>query len=264
MRTVALLCAALAWPALADTAFTVRKMVRSDVPFGQGQCDIRLQVDNEVEVAVRGDRVSVRTISGREPRDDGSECNEPLPARDLRDFNFDVKDQRGDIALIEPPGPRNGYRAIVRIRDSKGGEGRYHFRLTWSLTGGFSQPLPRGRDRSPWQDSAPPVQSNVRYSGPGAGTYQRGSDRAIRLGQARVDVDRSGGARVVFEADDGRPLAFSGNLVRTERDSLVCEMSMGAGARGLMYIGVDNRGDVYRVSMDGDAGRERFRLSWRR
>ncbi len=260
MRTVAFLCAALALPALADTAFTVRKMSRSDVPFGKGQCDIRLQVDGEAEVAVRGDRVFVRTLSGREARDDGSECNEPLPARDLRDFDFEVKDRRGDIALVDQPGPRTGYCAVVRIRDPKGGEGRYHFRLTWSIAGGS---LSRGR--SPWQDgSRTAPSSTLRFSGPGSGSYQRGGDRPVRLGQARIDVDRSGRARVVFEADDGRPLAFSGNLVRTERGSLVCEMGMGAGARGLMYIAVDGGGDVSRVSMDGDAGRERFRLSWRR
>ena len=39
-------------------------MTRDDVPVGKGQCDIRLQVDGEVEVSVRGDRVDVRTIIG--------------------------------------------------------------------------------------------------------------------------------------------------------------------------------------------------------
>ena len=42
-----------ALPALADTRFQIRRMTRDDVPLGKGQCDIRLQVDNEVEVAVR-------------------------------------------------------------------------------------------------------------------------------------------------------------------------------------------------------------------
>ena len=62
MVTLALLlCVSL--PAWADTQFRARKMTRSDVPLGKGQCDIRLRIDNEAEVSVQGDAVSVRTIS---------------------------------------------------------------------------------------------------------------------------------------------------------------------------------------------------------
>ena len=78
MRKI-LLAILLAAPLLANTQFTIRRMTRNDVPLGKGQCDIRLQVDGEAEVSVEGDRVFARTISGRDPRDDGSECNEPLP-----------------------------------------------------------------------------------------------------------------------------------------------------------------------------------------
>ena len=66
----------LAMPVVADTAFRTGRMTRDDVPRGKGQCDIRLQIDKEAEVRVRGDMVFVRTVSGREARDDGSECNE--------------------------------------------------------------------------------------------------------------------------------------------------------------------------------------------
>src|SRR6266508_594860 len=91
-----------ALPVLADTRFQVRRMTRDDVPFGKGQCDIRLQVDNQVEVAVRGDMVSIRTLAGRDARNDGSECNAPMP-RDPQGFNFEVKDSRGDIRLLAEP-----------------------------------------------------------------------------------------------------------------------------------------------------------------
>ena len=134
-------------PALADTQFQARKMTRTDIPLGKGQCDIRLRVDNEAEVSVRGDMVNVRTISGRDARDNGSECNEPLPDRDMEGFNFEVLDRRNDIVLLAEPSRRNGFRAIVRIRDSAGGEGRYHFRLTWRMTGGQYPPdFGRGSD----------------------------------------------------------------------------------------------------------------------
>ena len=87
---VALLALCAALPALADTQFRIRRMTRNDVPPGKGQCDIRLQVDNEVDVSVRRDMVMIRTLSGRDPRDDGSECNAPLPDRNLEGFNFQV------------------------------------------------------------------------------------------------------------------------------------------------------------------------------
>jgi hypothetical protein len=132
-------------PVLADTQFRVRRMTRTDVPLGKGQCDIRLRVDNEAEVSVRGDMVYVRTISGRDARDDGSECNEPLPARGVSSFNFEVRDRRGDLALLSEPTQRSGYRAVVRIRDSESGEGRYHFRLSWQMDGGGSYPDDRRR-----------------------------------------------------------------------------------------------------------------------
>ena len=78
-------------------------MTRDDVPLGKGQCDIRLQVDNEVEVHMRGDQVTVRTISGQEARDDGSECNAPLPNRDVGGFSFEVKDSRNEIRMLAEP-----------------------------------------------------------------------------------------------------------------------------------------------------------------
>ena len=135
-----------ALPALADTRFQIRRMTRDDVPRGKGQCDVRLQVDDQVEVSVQGDGVFIRTLSGQDARDDGSECNAPLPPQDVRGFNFEVKDSRGDIKLVEEPSRRNGGRAIVRIRDSPGGFGRYHFRLSWDLLGSDRQ---GGGDRPP-------------------------------------------------------------------------------------------------------------------
>src|SRR2546430_7876283 len=102
MKLTALLMLSITLPALADLRFQARRMTRDDVPLGKGQCDIRLQVDNEVEVQVRGDMVFVRTISGRDARDDGSECNIPLPNRDVEGFDFEVKDSRNDIRLLAP------------------------------------------------------------------------------------------------------------------------------------------------------------------
>jgi hypothetical protein len=136
-----------ALPLAADTRFTIRRMERNQPPPGVGECDIRLQVDDQVEVTVRGDEVFIHTLSGRDARDDGSECNMPLPDRDVEGFKFEVKERRGDIQMVEGPGRDNGGRVLVRIHDGPSGFGRYIFRLTWMMRqGGPPPPPPERRD----------------------------------------------------------------------------------------------------------------------
>jgi hypothetical protein len=141
LYSIGLAAACMMAPAMADSRFNIARMTRNDVPAGKAQCDIRLQVDDQVEVVVDGDRVYIHTLSGLDARDDGSECNVPLPGREVPGFNFEVKDSRGDIRLVEAPSRRNGGRAIVRIRDSQSGFGRYHFRLSWAMDG-YVAPAP--------------------------------------------------------------------------------------------------------------------------
>jgi hypothetical protein len=129
-------------------------MDRMDGPPGRGICEIRLQVDDTVEVSIDGDQVFMKTLSGRDGRDDGSVCNMPLPRREVAGFDFDVREKRGDIQLVEGPTRRNGGRVIVRIHDGPGGFGRYIFRISWALEGFASPPPPMerrpdGDDRRP-------------------------------------------------------------------------------------------------------------------
>src|SRR5439155_18148114 len=220
------LCAAL--PAMAATRFQIRRMTRNDVPLGKGQCDIRLQVDNEVEVAVHRDTVSIRTISGRDARDDGSECNEPLPDRGIQNFNFQVLDSRNEIRLLAEPSRRNDSTAIVRIRDSDGGEGRYHFRLSWEMTGTDYR---RGDDRRDSDRDRPPFRGDpddrrgppgfswnnvVNFQGRGRGSASLSGFGEQRLSDVNVDIDRGGKIVVTFRAERGRPITFLGFLTAVE------------------------------------------------
>jgi hypothetical protein len=262
-----------ALPALADTQFRIRRMTRDDVPLGKGQCDIRLQIDNEAEVSVRGDTVFIRTIAGRDGRDDGSECNAPLP-RNPRNFNYEVRDSRGDIKLIGEPG-RRGDAAVVLIRDSSGGEGRYHFRLTWEEGpggGGFNDRSGRPDfDRPP---GPPPgggggfVWNNViHYSGNGRGESQMSGVGTQRLFNVSVDIDRGGRIQVAFRTDSGRQMVLSGTVIAQDGDTIKAEV---AGddrfrrMRGPMYLSLDNRRNVYRISLEATDGRDRLRLNWDR
>jgi hypothetical protein len=273
---LAVLCVVAAMPALADSQFRVRQMTRNDVPLGKGQCDIRLQIDGEAEVSVRGDMVYVRTISGRDARDEGSECNGPLPSRDVQDFRFEVGNSRGEIRLLSQPSRSSNFAAVVRIRDSQGGEGRYDFRLSWAMTGAYQggggdmrPPAPRDDMRLPGPDRGRPVwNDSVEYRGRGSGIYTRSHERRRQLNNAEVSVDREGRVRVRFDTSFGGPLAFMGRIRTVNGGTLTADVEAGdqtLGLRGPMIIHLDNRRQVASVAMEGTAGRrDNFRLRWQR
>ena len=271
---VIVLGAAFCLPALADSSFRVRRMNRNDVPVGRGQCDIRLQVDNEVEVAVRGDSVFIKTIAGRDAFDDGnSECNMPLPDRPVADFNFEVRDKRGDIRLLAEPSRRNNWAAVVAIRDNSGGQGRYHFRLTWDMRdpgptgGGFGRP---DFSRPGYGENRPGgtgfVWNNaINFRGNGRGNASLGNGFDQRLGDVNVDIDRGGRVMVVFRAEGGRELSFTGQLVNRDGGRLRADvMSQDRRMRGPMYISVGDRDNVNAITFEGGDGRDRMRLNWDR
>jgi hypothetical protein len=268
------LCAAL--PALADTRFQARRMNRDDVPLGKGQCDIRLQVDNEVEVSVRGDMVFVRTISGQDARDDGSECNSPLPNRDIAGFNFEVKDSRNEIRLLAEPSRRNDFAAIVRIRDGSGGFGRYHFRLTWAMTGtdyrrdptpGFDRPPGRRDDfdRPPGGPGGFAWNNVINFRGEGRGVASWSGAGDLRLLNCNIDIDRGGKVLAVFRAERGRTLTFSGQIIAQEGGRWKADVtSDDRRMRGPMFFSVDDRRQVNTISIEAGDGRDRMRLNWDR
>jgi hypothetical protein len=261
--------AAFCLPALADTSFRVRRMNRNDVQLGRGQCDIRLQVDQEVEVGVRGDSVFIRTIQGRDAYDDGnSECNMPLPDRPVSDFNFEVKDSRGDIRLIAEPSRRNNWTALVMIRDSSGGQGRYHFRLTWDMrdpgpTAG-GRPGGFGGDDRPGRGGPGFVWNNtIDFRGNGRGmAAMNGFEQ--RLGDVVVDVDRGGRVLVTFRAERGRELVFTGQIVSREGGRIRADVTHERRMRGPMIISVGERDNVNAITFEGGDGRDRMRLNWDR
>jgi hypothetical protein len=138
-------------PAFADTRFPLRRMGRNDGPPSRGQCVIRLQVDNQVEVVLDREQAFVRTLAGQDARDEGSECSAPLPGREVAGFNLEVLERRGDVQLVEAPSRRNDGKVIIRVRDGQGGFGRYIFRVSWALEGSGPPPDARrdGDERRP-------------------------------------------------------------------------------------------------------------------
>jgi hypothetical protein len=273
MRLSALMILAAALPALADTRFQIRRMTRDDVPLGKGQCDIRLQVDNEVEVHVRGDGVTIRTLAGQDARDDGSECNAPLPNRDIEAFNYEVRESRNDIRLLAEPSRRNDFTAIVRIRDGSGGFGRYHFRLTWAMTGSDYRSGPAGPPPGRHDDFDRPRggpggfawNNALSFRGKGRGEASYNNSRPLRLGEVNIEIDRGGKVLAWFRVDRGRPITFNGNVVAREAERWKADVvSEDRRLRGPMWFSVDDRGNVNSVTVEATDGRDRMRLSWDR
>jgi hypothetical protein len=264
-------------PAWADTQFRAGHLTRNDIPRGKGQCDIRLIVDEDVEVTVRGDFVTVRTLNGRDARDDGSECNAPLPNRKPEDFLFEKKDGRGEVRLIEGPSRRSDYQAVIRIHDGDSGEGKYHFRLSWRLDDGHDF---HSSDRRPnsFDDDAPSrvegpheggglAWNNTFHSGGrGRGFSTWNGKDSDSFTEASVDIDRGGKIFVSFRTDRGKPLTFSGSLMAPEGEMLKADITSGdrADLRGPMYLSRDAKGSIYRITADITNGQDRLHLDWDR
>jgi hypothetical protein len=237
-------------------------MTRTDVPAGKGQCDIRLRIDGEAEVTVRGDLVYIRAISGRGGRDDGSECNAPLPNRPVEGFHFEGIDGRGEVRLISEPSRQTDFQAVVHIRDSESGEGRYHFRLSWTM----SDPDRAHFDRPEDQRGGLAWNNALHLSGRGHGTSKSTGNGEQRLANVTVDIDHGGKILVSFRTDAGRPLSFTGSVIEFDQAMMKAEVTTEdqAGLRGSMYLSRNDHGDVYRISLDATNGQDRLHLDWAR
>lgn len=83
------------------------------------------RVDREVLIVVRGRDVSTHGFDAALPS--RTRVNSALP-RTNADVFVVVNDGRGDVDVIEQPSARNGYQAVLRVRDPRGGADVY--RLT--------------------------------------------------------------------------------------------------------------------------------------
>lgn len=140
--------AAVPLAAQTNPVFSPRRMKDYNEQSRDGRCVLRVRVDDETDVELRGNSVLLRTITGRPGRDEGSECSQPLPAGGFTKFNFRGIDGRGEVRLVQEPRLGNNWTAIVAIRDKKGGDEGYTFELSWTTdgsapsggSGGFGQP----------------------------------------------------------------------------------------------------------------------------
>jgi hypothetical protein len=276
MKLALLMLSFTAFAAGADSRFQARRTTRDDVAAGKGQCDIRLQVDKDVEVSVHGDVVAIHTISGRDARDDGSECNAAMPDRDIVGFQFEAMENGKGVRLMAEPSRRNNFAAVVRIHDTSAGEGRYHFRLSWAITssdygrtGKASDRPPSRRDDNfdrPAGAGGFSWNNNVSFRGKGSGAVSMNNAGEMRLGEVSIEIDRGGKLVALFRTDDrGRPISFTGQILSSEGGRWKADVISGdRHLRGPMWISVDDRRQVNSVSLEATDGRDRMRLNWER
>ena len=87
-------------------------------------------VDIGVEIEIRGGGHTVTDMGGQGVREVRAEFESSLPESDVP-VSLRKLDGRGDVELIQVPDADNGYTAIVRIEDDKGGSDNYEFELRW-------------------------------------------------------------------------------------------------------------------------------------
>jgi hypothetical protein len=89
------------------------------------------RVDDVVEIRIRGNDVDYRTISGRRTFSTRSDFSgSELPQRN-ETVRVEERQGRGSVTVVQQPNARNGYTAVIRVRDPESGYGSYDFDVTW-------------------------------------------------------------------------------------------------------------------------------------
>jgi len=276
MRYWAIAAAVLAAiPASADSRFRITIMPRPELSPGRGQCDIRLEIDNEVRITIRRDLVLVHTISGEDARDDGSDCSTPVPDRDVRNFAIQPVDNRSEMRILERPSERNDYAVVLRIVDDAAGFGRYHFRMSWDAAAAPMSDKPLRPQTETDRPNAPPgfVWNNaITYKGHGSGESVLNEGASQRLADVRADIDLGGKIVVSFTPEQPRgvrrpprSVMFTGSVMTREGSRIRADMvTDDRRLHGTMTLSVDDSHNVNSITMNATDGQDRLRLTWDR
>jgi hypothetical protein len=90
----------------------------------------RGEVDREVRITMRGRELWTRDFGNEDLRRHREQVVGTLPRED-GEVVVRLEDGRGNAEVVQQPAARNGYTAIVRIRDLRGGADRYHLSAFW-------------------------------------------------------------------------------------------------------------------------------------
>jgi len=88
------------------------------------------RVDIGCEIEIRGRSHQVKDSGGSGTREKSASFSHPLPGDDVP-VSVEKVDGRGRVELVQTPDSGNGYTAIVRIDDNKGGADDYEIEVRW-------------------------------------------------------------------------------------------------------------------------------------
>lgn len=152
--------------------------------------DLRVLVDAEVDFLIQGARIRYDAKGSKAPTNVGSEYAASMPLGPVENLRVRKLDGRGDVVLAEEPSARNNWTLTVRIYDRKGGEDRYHARITWDDVAAPTAPVAPGRSRG--RKPAPPpstVISELSAAADGRGTLVAGGQRR-GIDEAQITLSR--------------------------------------------------------------------------
>ena len=88
-------------------------------------------VDKDVQLTVRGDKITSKTVSGLRYPEGLYSISSNLPARDRIRVGVRIRTGRGKAHVVQQPKYENGYTAIVQIRDEPHSARNYSVEIYW-------------------------------------------------------------------------------------------------------------------------------------
>lgn len=98
---------------------------------GSGYLTWRGRVDDVLLLEIRDRTVYDRVVSGRRAEGVRFDFGSALPRSEVN-VSVDKRRGRGDVRVVEQPNRRNGYTAVIEIRDSSGGAADYEIEVRWN------------------------------------------------------------------------------------------------------------------------------------
>ncbi len=95
-----------------------------------GRVSWRGRVDDRVQLAIRGNAVETRTISGSPNPDGVANFTTPLPDRPV-EVGVTKNSGRGTVRVLQQPSRANDFTAVIEIYDSPGGAQEYRLDIFW-------------------------------------------------------------------------------------------------------------------------------------
>jgi hypothetical protein len=150
------------------------------------------RVDGETRIMMRGDDVWTQDVRGRGNRRGGARVSRALPSQ-AGQVRVQLLDGRGSADVIQQPSARNGYTAVIRVRDDGRRADRHRVAAYW---------LPIGRGRLGDRD--------------GDGRWDRGNVDGMLRWSGAVDDE----VEIRIQGRNVETRTLSGNVARDVRANL--------------------------------------------